>query len=120
MNYDLKAPCKHCPFRYDIPGFLREERAEEIARDVLRGTGSFPCRKTLDYDSDDGEGRETDKTQMCAGALIFAEHCEQWGQMMRIVSSLQLLDLNALKMDSPVFTCEEDMISHHAEQRNPN
>ena len=105
MNYSLIRPCVNCPFRCDRPGFLTQERARDIANEVLCGTGNFPCHKTLDYNVEDGEPpRETEHTQMCAGALIFAEHCEAWGQMIRIVMRLGLYDPNKLDMASPVHT----------------
>jgi hypothetical protein len=115
MPYKLKTPCRDCPFRHDVPGFLSGERAEEIANDVLRGSGSFPCHKTLDY-SEDFDGKETKNTQMCAGATIFAEHCEQGGQMLRIAMRLGMLNPDELNMEAPVHTCEEDFLAHHEDE----
>lgn len=116
MNYKLMTPCAHCPFRFDIPGFLHPDKAEDIANDVLRGSGSFPCHKTLEWiddNTDEGlESRQTETTQMCAGAMIFAEHCEEWGQMLRIAERMRWYDPAKLALNAPIHTCIEDMINH--------
>ena len=66
MKYDMKRPCPKCPFRRGGPMRLRRGRVVEIAAlfDGEHGTqgGTFPCHETLDYDTDDGEAQETEKT----------------------------------------------------------
>ncbi len=74
MRFDLKTPCKNCPFRTDETAirFTGRERAEEIEEIAYRQ--GFPCHlsATLDEEKDDA-GFEFDasgNTQHCAGALI--------------------------------------------------
>ena len=107
MKYNLKRPCAKCPFRTDIPAYLRPERAQEIVNALV--TSEFPCHETIDY-SDDSDGRETAKTAHCAGALIMLEHMEQPSQMMRICERLGFYDRTKLDMNAPVFTDAEDFI----------
>ena len=75
MKYDLKKPCKSCPFVIAIEFHLRPERIEEI-RDCR---AEFSCHNTGDYDGDDdvydeaGVGnpyRSTEGEQHCLGHLI--------------------------------------------------
>lgn len=106
MHYKLKKPCKDCPFRADIPPFLTQARAEEIASSLVRS--EFPCHKTLEYDDD--EGHETKSTAHCAGALIMLEKMEQPSQMMRISERLGMYDRFSLDMDSPIFDDAESFI----------
>jgi hypothetical protein len=70
MEY-MKQPCKHCPFRNDITPFLHPERASEISHAALNPYASFPCHKTINYETDDeGEGVcDTENSKECAGFL---------------------------------------------------
>lgn len=73
MKFDLKTPCKNCPFRTDATAirFACRERAEEIEEIAYRN--GFPCHLSADHvEDDEGEGGYVfgDGTQHCAGALI--------------------------------------------------
>ena len=106
-------PCDNCPFRSDVPAYIHPERGEEIWDSLERGT-MFPCHKTVDYDSGDGDGRTTADSKFCAGALILME--KEWAgdgrygamenQMVRILTRLRnppMLDLDALDLSAPGF-----------------
>lgn len=73
MRYDLKTPCKNCPFvttKHRIR-FSCRERAEQIAEQAYRQ--GFPCHKSAAFnDSDDDQGGYYDdgNAQHCAGAII--------------------------------------------------
>ncbi len=114
MNFTMTKPCAHCPFRVDIPGYLRGERMEEII-DALFNDQSFTCHETTVPDEDDESGEMVDgrNAQHCAGAMIFLEHQERANQMMRISERLGLYDRRALDMDAPVPDCEFELIEHH-------
>lgn len=114
MKFTLKRPCAKCPFRTDVPGYLRRTRAVEIANGLIRGT--FACHETVDY-SGESDGRETEKTHHCAGALIMLEHMEEPSQMMRIAERIGCYDRTRLDMKAPVFTTAEDFILHHGGSR---
>lgn len=85
MKFDLKIPCKDCPF---IKGSstnitLSEDRLEEI-KEGLENDQTFICHKTLDSPSP--------QQQHCAGALIYLEKQERPNQMMRIAERLGRYD----------------------------
>lgn len=111
MNFDLKTPCKDCPFRSDISFALRPERAREITASLLRGE-SFPCHKTTKFDDDGEPVLNNKKEQHCAGALIFLERQERPNQMMRIAERLGGYDMRKLDMDAPVFNSSAAMVRH--------
>lgn len=73
MKFDLKTPCKNCPFMNTKDGikFSCRERAEEIEEQAYRH--GFPCHlsavDTSDKDEDGGFVFGSD-TQHCAGALL--------------------------------------------------
>lgn len=115
MKFDLHSPCKSCPFRRDVRGFIHPERAEEIIEAILYRDQTFTCHKTVDYDRmpDDAEDYlPGDKDQHCAGATIFLEKQERPNQMMRIAERLGFYDRSKLKMDAPVFDDEDEMVAH--------
>ena len=73
MNFDLKKPCKNCPFAdtLDRIVFRGRDRAAEIAEGAYRQ--GFPCHLSAelidDYDGYGGGYHPTEGTQHCAGAL---------------------------------------------------
>jgi len=76
MRFDLKTPCKNCPFRTDETAirFQCEERAREIEEQAYRR--GFPCHLSADYfEAEDEYSEESGyvfgkTTQHCAGAII--------------------------------------------------
>ena len=75
-RYDLKRPCKHCPFRTDETAirFRCRERAKEIEESAYRY--GFPCHESADHIEDDeapdGQGGFIfgENSQHCVGAII--------------------------------------------------
>lgn len=97
MNFDLKIPCKDCPF---VKGSstnvsLAEGRIEGIVQDLRAGM-SFTCHKTIQA--------YTDKPvveQHCAGAMIFLERENHPNQIMRVAERIGLYDYKKLDIDRP-------------------
>lgn len=120
MKMTLKTPCKRCPFRTDIPGYLTGERMEEIINALLSDS-TFTCHETTveveDDDGDDsGEMADGPNAQHCAGALIFLEHQQRPNQLMRIYERLGGYDHTKLKMDAPVPEDADALIDHHEQE----
>lgn len=114
MKYTMTKPCQKCPFRTDVKPYLRPERALEILDSLIRQQQSFPCHKTVDYEGRN-EGRVTQDSQHCAGAMILLEKMECPNQMMRISERLGFYDRTKLDMDSPVYGSDEEMIEAYVE-----
>ena len=76
MRYDLKRPCKHCPFRSDETRitFACRERADDIQEHAYRR--GFPCHESavhVEAEDDpigDGGFVPGPNTQHCAGFII--------------------------------------------------
>jgi len=71
MSFNLKKPCKNCPFTADKANsiMLSKGRRESIINGLLKGGDmSFVCHKTLDSDK-----------QVCAGAVAVCR--KQGGDM---------------------------------------
>jgi hypothetical protein len=120
----LVKPCPKCPFRIDVPPFLRRDRAAEIV-DSLRGGGEFPCHATLDYETEreDGAGVHTDKTRFCAGALgVFRNEdpdlAGMANQMVRISARLGILTESDVfdPSEVPVFESFDDFVEAQEER----
>jgi hypothetical protein len=94
MNYLLRTPCDACPFLNGMSFTLT--RLREFA------SGEFPCHKTARLDENIGYVSKGDKSQHCAGALIFLEKQNAPHQMMRIMERMGYYDRSKLDMDAPV------------------
>ena len=95
-------PCGSCPFRTDRPSYLTKSRAREIIA-TMKHDQDFKCHKTLDYDTEDGEGQNTERTAICAGFAVIAETAGTPTQMMRIAERMGMYDKGNLNMDAPVY-----------------
>lgn len=104
MEFDLRTPCKDCPFRKDVLPYLSPERAEDIGDAILSGQ-TFTCHKYTH-----SLGYEGEKEKHCAGATIILEKEEQPNQMMRIAERIGLYDRTKLNMDAPIYDTVEDFI----------
>lgn len=115
MKYSMTTPCRHCPFRNDIHGYLTEGRVEELVASVL-AQQSFPCHKTTEeIEDEDGDAdlAATDDSEQCAGAEIFAMKHGTCSQMRRICGRLGM-PVAELDEDAPV--CEDlgEMLEVHS------
>lgn len=112
-GFKLRTPCEHCPFRLDVPGYLRYDRCVEIARSLADGA-EFPCHKTTVTDPDDESENTTGAhSQWCAGALIVMERTQTPNQAMRIAERLNLYHPARLDMQAPVARSFIDFAEHH-------
>lgn len=120
MKFELKRPCKDCPFRNDKPhqkGWLGKERATAIYEGLLDG-GCFPCHKTHDYaDDDTGKFQHQEGHQFCAGALIMLENENMTfqSQALRMAVRLRLYRPDNLDKNSPVFKNGDEFVDYHSE-----
>ncbi len=121
MKFTLKTPCKDCPFRTDVPGYLSSTRARGIARNAQTGAATFACHKTVKHD-EDGEQVRSDGEIHCAGALIMAEKLNKGrsggpgchvNQLVRIASRFSGFNADELDVEAPVFDSVEAMAKHH-------
>lgn len=116
--FNLKQPCRDCPFRIDLPGYLRGSRARGIIDDLLgNDMHGFPCHKTIEtVDADDGfsETVATDKSQQCAGALALTYKLGRPNVAARLAVFTGDLDLDALDEAGQVAASREAFIIHHA------
>ena len=116
MKFDLKRPCPKCPFRQDIDGYLRGDRAQEIAVS-LAGGGTFTCHQTtVEAPEDDenfgGEMMDGPNAQMCAGAMRALMQSGGPNQIMRIAERTNRLDTDKLDRTVPVGSLSE-FVAHH-------
>jgi hypothetical protein len=86
-------PCAKCPFRKDVPIYLRLAGRREIARSLVNGE-TFYCHGAVDYSDESGEGDTTNSVE-CAGAAKAMLAMGATTQSMRIAERLGLADLDA-------------------------
>lgn len=103
--FDLKSPCKTCPFRKSNgKAFnLHADRITEIVN-----ADAFQCHKTVEYGEDD-EGNEIrgggDNPQQCAGLMSILHREGRPNMIMQVAERLRhfnpdMLDPNGLAYDS--------------------
>lgn len=86
--FDLKRPCKDCPFADPNTLFLSVERKEEIANSLQAGA-HFMCHNTFEWTDDEDETpMYTPRSQFCAGAIILLEKEETPHQFLRIAERI--------------------------------
>lgn len=110
-------PCKKCPFRTDVPPYLRPERVQQIATDVQNGA-PFWCHETTVPDENDDGGTEMTRgpeTSVCAGSIILMEKQETPNQHLRIAERLGMYDRERMHLDSPVHASWYEMQQHFAD-----
>lgn len=92
-------PCAKCPFRADVPNYLRARRRIEIATAIAQG-GDFPCHETtVDCEDEDGMSDRiaTSDSKLCAGAIKAALAAGAVPQNIRIMARLGMIDLDAIE-----------------------
>lgn len=117
MKFDLKRPCKTCPFRTDsLKGWLGKGRAKEILEGITAKDQTFTCHYTTEFHEETGEVIPHSNDQHCAGAMILLEKYNRPNQLMRIFERLGAYDKDALAMDAPVFDTYEEFVKHHSDK----
>lgn len=135
MQFGLRRPCPHCPFRADHPGFLGERRAAAIIDGLLADDATFACHATVTYGqearslrparddaADDGAdadgwgaGHITDATHCCAGALALQLTLGQLPVGARIAVAVGWLDLATLDQTA-TFATRDAFVAHHTQE----
>lgn len=119
MNFDLKKPCKGCPFRKGEGAVrLTEGRVHEVWRSATHNGPMFQCHNTVDYDSSDFDDEELGvvskgEAQHCLGAVIAGVNSGDGpNQYARVCAQLKLLDVAAVEACADeVFSSEEEMLA---------
>lgn len=109
-------PCKDCPFRKDVPGFLTQSRAEEIAHGIGFLGESFTCHKSNSFDDETGEVVVTERSRHCAGAALILEKEEKPNQVMQVAERLG--HYNQPVGAELVFDSLAEFVDHHGYWRN--
>lgn len=136
MRFDLKKPCKNCPFlkasvQPANKGWLSKGRAQGIIDSLLYHGGTFPCHKTtrmddefdhdLEYASEEA-AREAEKeawrrnvagSQYCAGALILMLKCGNPSQMTQFAQRLNFFNEEELIDRDKVVENLEEFVNMH-------
>jgi hypothetical protein len=99
--FDLKRPCRDCPFRKGVGERFKLSRGR--LREI-REAPAFQCHKTVEYDAfDDDEKRQGDRPQQCAGLMTVLHRIGEPNQIMQIAMRLGQLDPSTLDPEREVY-----------------
>jgi hypothetical protein len=115
--FGIKRPCPDCPFRTDIPGYLRGCRARDIIDTLLADDWqTFPCHKTTTEEEgeDGGPVISTANAQQCAGSLLLLHTLGHINVPTRLALRSGVIDFDELDTSAPVAASREAFIVHHA------
>jgi hypothetical protein len=104
--FDQMRPCKTCPFSKKVKPFLSKERISEIAE-----SSAFQCHNTVDYsnsDNENGEGRQGNKPQQCAGLMTILHKTGRPNVIMRVAMAWGDLKPSKLDPHNEAHDCLED------------
>lgn len=120
MKFNLKTPCKDCPFRNDITPYLNKGRVKEILIALTEQDKTFSCHKTVNYDDIDLdveynktiEHKPDENESHCAGALILLVKTQTiyTNVLFRLAVMSKMLDLNKLDLKAPIFNSFKEFI----------
>lgn len=104
MQFDLKKPCKDCPFirGNSFEKSLGRTRVEQIANDTVLGDKTFQCHKTLDKNA-----------QHCVGAIVMAEKINPGGNLSLRLAKLAGADFTKITADD-VYDSVEEMLDAYS------
>ncbi len=114
MNFNLRKPCKTCPFRKDCPEkWLGKQRASEVANYAFEDK-TFSCHKTTGVET--GTEKLIGEHSQCAGAMLLLdkEQGVNSNMLFRLATVLFDFDPSKLKGYELVFETREEMIEHHS------
>jgi len=110
MKFTLREPCAGCPFRKDIPIEFWNGRIAEMVEAVLEKEVTFVCHKTNAFDGQ-GELADSNKTQLCAGAMIILEKLGRRTREMQEALDRGEYDPARLNLSAPVYAGKEEMFA---------
>lgn len=109
--FDLKRPCRNCPFRKGHGSQFRlgRERVMEIAKAT-----AFQCHKTVDYDHwADEAKRAGDRPQQCAGLMAVLYRDGRDNQITQIAERLLGYDPSQLDPRGEAYETLDDALTAH-------
>ena len=122
MRYDLKRPCKNCPFSPAETRirFATLERAEEIEESAYRR--GFPCHlSAVDTSDDDEDGGFVagENTQLCMGAAMMyvASGTGPWPGIDNDEDIADAISQNA-DWNAPHYEGEQEFLDGAVQERN--
>lgn len=118
MHFDLKKPCKVCPFRMNaLPGYLGNYKADEVIRH-LQAEIPFFCHDHMEknhgYETPDWKEWLEEHGQVCAGSMVMMHRlCKlprqrDWSQAVQ-----------GIKDCPDVFRTPMDFVTYHERKKLP-
>jgi hypothetical protein len=85
----VRAACARCPFRSDVPIYLREEFRQQIVDEMIHQQQTIPCHEYVEFaEGEDGEEYASRTGPQCFGSLKALDRVGSSTQLQRIEERL--------------------------------
>jgi hypothetical protein len=111
MQFKIKHPCEHCPFRRDRVAFITTGRARGLAQILRDDMRWFACHETTGMKT--GKRIHPRDQSHCIGAAIVLYRSGLINVATRLALCFKLLSVDVLKADAPVFDSLDQFVVHH-------
>jgi hypothetical protein len=115
MQFKIKRPCEHCPFRKDRAPFLNTERAADLRDELRDDTRWFACHETTGVKS--GRRIKPENQSQCAGSMMVLHREGRPNVAMRLALLFNLITIEDLSAPAPVFKNLDEFAKHHRRGR---
>lgn len=103
----VAAPCGKCPFRSDVPIYLRKDRRAGIVESILLNDEDFYCHQTTTYDEETEDMEVGRDSKICAGAIKMIEQSHGSTNMMRVLERIGMYDAAQIGRGAEVWDQDE-------------
>jgi hypothetical protein len=115
MQFKIKRPCEHCPFRRDVHPFLDPRRAADLAETLRDDHSWFACHETVGIVRH-RRIKKADQSQ-CAGSMMVLWREGRPNIAMRVAIHFKMLAIQDLAASAPVFDSLAEFARHHGKRR---
>lgn len=109
MKYDLKEPCKECPYVGNMPGWIGDHDHPQEFVDLVRADVPLSCHMTVQQD--EGVYISPSKEQHCAGYALFMNKRIQLSKRPELAQMQRRLKEEGCKTE--VLYPAEVLVQHH-------
>ena len=115
LSFNLKAPCRDCPFRSDIRPYLPQSTSRTVRPRSRTHDLRLPRDRSLSATQRQARPFQPSNSASLHRRLILMHKTECQGDLQQLAERLEFYDRGELRMDAPVYDTFEQMIKAQKE-----